>query len=151
MSDDSNADLSRDRAASRSAGTGQASADQGPSLPVSSAFEAALASCPSGSQRWTDGAMEAGFTTLAYATPAPVSLAGQDCHNGLGAAPLARLMHERSALDNFEVLAGGLIFVEMAEGDSNLQRLERGHDFLGLRDALLVVLRCLQLGGDSGG
>ena len=66
MSDDSNADLSRDRAASRSAGTGQASADQGPSLPVSSAFEAALASCPSGSQRWTDGAMEA--ATLSYAT-----------------------------------------------------------------------------------
>jgi hypothetical protein len=82
---------------------------------------------------------------------------GRDTHAGeglshrTGAAPLARLVHERSALDDFEVLAGGLILVEMAEGDSNLQRLERAHDSLGLRDALLVVLRCLQLGGDARG
>jgi hypothetical protein len=45
------------------------------------------------------------------------SRAGQGLSQRTGAAPLARLVHERSALDDFEVLAGGLILVEMAEGD----------------------------------
>jgi hypothetical protein len=45
------------------------------------------------------------------------SRAGQGLSQRTGAAPLARLVHERSALDDFEVLVGGLILVEMAEGD----------------------------------
>ena len=83
--------------------------------------------------------------------PVPLPVFGAGLNHVAYAAPLARLVHERSALDDFQVLAGGLVLVEMAEGNSNLQRLERGHDSLSLRDALLVVLRCLQLGGDARG
>lgn len=42
----------------------------------------------------------------------------------IGAALLARrVVYERGALDDFEVLAGGFISVDMTEGDSNFQRL----------------------------
>ena len=49
----------------------------------------------------------------------------------------------------FEVLAGGLVVVEMVERDGNLQHLKSDLDFLGAPDMFLVVLRCVQLGGDG--